>query len=1213
MNTHISNDQVLSDIEKLLRAELDGKEFWGDLDISVDETDILSSKLKDTLAKPGITIQYICDAYPRTLTTWMVFFVRYKYNANFWGDVFSQLGIVQSQKLCECIGSCTRNMFKRYNMDCSDVKDEVRVNLAPIIYEACLPPESSLDDLFYVLSYDRYSIFDPEMIIDEMIDMRSYIIRKPLLRFFTRFRNSRAVDFLLEVRDAMISTDQGMPLDSRYSINYSQWKEEIKSKGSKHKSQEFQTKPYLVFENGSKGLCILLPRVMLDSEWVAEITWTIKGTEGFSRTVNCNVVGDQGIRYTEAMLIPVSPQEQYSVSMDDSEELFSKNNNRKWDIKGVAADSILLFNNNGRQTSSNYIPSPYGIIIIPDSVSIDGTRNLDIANQYYPTDISGYRIASITPTGNDALLKYSSDGKTSTVILKPQFNMELSGKTLFDLESSGVDTALYTGIPMLRLSCDNLAIMKGLELRIGKTRYPIDAKEDSIDIDLKKIAKKEFGSYGTYSIRLYQLDKFIKQVEFSLLPVIKTDYYPNLDWPKADERKEPKQFKFQKLDDWEMDFEDCIVYENNSWYQVKCEAGKSLLHAVLRSVSGETSFKIDIDLPIRPFEIEMVGSDGLPIENLTDKTHRVGVQDFLTDTKWLSARFFGNAGNKSYYISIKSVDGKKQKQEIKISQNGSGNINLSSFYDTIRNCPLPAEVVLECDEADTEDIPLIVLTEKYSMNKPVKIQLGENSDHFVINIADEGKDLDIVRFGHPAKSYYLLAENSRLGKSGMTRGYRTPERLTEGLYIVSGSKKQTDFEFEEEEMEFDSGSSICLASRRKKDSNEVCSVSEWLDLLISDIVTTDQVTDIKDKRSYWYIADPARFADLSREEYDSLDIEKLAALGYLAGMKISAAKKGSILTCMRFISANLLHRGDRCRITDLLVKMRCPTSVFDICMREYSLLLFDELTVDAKTLAHELEPYSEELSMLVLMSEDGPIRDCIWKEKYRDLIGRDAIKKLLDVRGETDPQVIAEEQKKFLKEQKGSKVTISLDDEISGNQEAIQGMITYDNKYNVFFNIKNKPDYGVYFCHSKYVDQYVNWYMNTHDRSGSMNPEKNEIKNRIVKEYADRIKKAMEFLSNDKELWVMTKQYHAAISCRCRDGVPSYMKNVTYPVYFYFQGLAAYLSKLPKDRKDLDKFRDLGIKFMSAASVVAPRLAQRDIVMVGTYIYLKRKEAALCR
>src|SRR5574344_274628 len=111
-------------------------------------------------------------------------------------------------------------MFGKYSMDYSEAKEEARKNIAPIMYEACIPPDSSLEDLFYVLSYDAYRAFDPQLIIDDLIDMRSYAIRKPFLRFLSRFKSDRAIDYLLEVYDAIISAEQRNSIHSRYTDSY---------------------------------------------------------------------------------------------------------------------------------------------------------------------------------------------------------------------------------------------------------------------------------------------------------------------------------------------------------------------------------------------------------------------------------------------------------------------------------------------------------------------------------------------------------------------------------------------------------------------------------------------------------------------------------------------------------------------------------------------------------------------------------------------------------------------------------------------------------------------------------------------------------------------------------------------------------------------------------------------------------------------------------
>ena len=330
--------------------------------------------------------------------------------------------------------------------------------------------------------------------------------------------------------------------------------------------------------------------------------------------------------------------------------------------------------------------------------------------------------------------------------------------------------------------------------------------------------------------------------------------------------------------------------------------------------------------------------------------------------------------------------------------------------------------------------------------------------------------------------------------------------------------------------------------------------------------------------------------------------------------KIVNAKKVQIRECMRIISARFMHRGNRYRIIELLTELNVPQEVFDICIKEYSLLLSFANKDNVKKLAEKVEPYSVELAMVLMMSTDGSIRDCLWREKYRELIGKDAIKKFLRVPGVDNPEITVELQKEFLREMPGSKVRINLDDEIAGNEEAIQGMIRFDKKYNPIFDISLKPDYGVYFARIKYVDQYVNWYKNTHDKNYDMHPEKRAMMQSMVRRYYEPIMCAFDTLSKDKKLKEMATLYKTAVNSRCKTCLSKTVPNcISYPLYFVVQGLAAFLAKLPANRTELDELRAIGIGFMSSASVLAPRLSQRDILMAATYIYLKRKEETLCR
>ncbi|MCR5237362.1 MAG: hypothetical protein K6E34_09215, partial [Lachnospiraceae bacterium] len=501
MENPIIAGQSLNSIEQNIANEIEKYEYWGDLELSFDELEVLKERFNAILARDGVTVNYICKHYPHAVTTFMVFFVRYKYDINFWRALGDELGIEISVNQHSEIGSCAKRMFTKYGMDVSDTKDEPRQIIAPIIYEACLPPESSLDDLFYVMSYDTYKVFDPQLIIDELIEMRSYRIRKPMYRFLSRFKDDRALDFVLEVRDAMITAEQRTSRPSRYLGNYTEWKEQEKSKAvvSNRKNQEFQTRPYLFFDNGNKGLCIILPRTVMANEWIEEVAWTIQGTNGFSKTVCCRVLGDEGRRYTDTLAVSVVPSAKYKIHMDDTEGLDDKSF-RDWEIEGISEEGILYFNANGRQVNSNYLLSPYGIMIIPDKVSVLKSSALDISDQYYPTNTDKYRIVSVTPLGSDAVFTYGSGGVSYSMSVRPQINLSLEGNTLFSLDSS---YNIFTSIPKLHIDIEGNLMTGGIEIRIGEISYDVDLSSDEDNVyDLSKIAKSEIDQFGTYSVRL---------------------------------------------------------------------------------------------------------------------------------------------------------------------------------------------------------------------------------------------------------------------------------------------------------------------------------------------------------------------------------------------------------------------------------------------------------------------------------------------------------------------------------------------------------------------------------------------------------------------------------------------------------------------------------------------------------------------------------------
>lgn len=1204
MNKQITIGQNLQEIEALIRDEVSVCEFWGDLSLSVEEFEALGNSIRVALSNSLSGIDLICKNYPHCMTTYMVFFAVYRFDYNFWGALANDLNTSIPQPQQENLGYCARKMFGKYSMDFSEAKEEARKNIAPIIYEACIPPDSSLEDLFYVLSYDSYRSFDPQLIIDDLIDMRSYAIRKPLLRFLSRFKSDRAIDYLLEVYDAIISAEQKNSIRSRYTDSYYEWKEKEKSKAgiSSRKDKEHQTKPYLFFDEGRNGLSIMLPRIIVESEWIDTAKWTITTKKGFSRTVECRVFGDEGRRFTDVLSVSVPPEESYTVKLQDS-EVFDDKPMKQWEVLGIPSDKPIWFNNNGRQVNTNYILNPYGILILPFSIRIS-PQEVSIEEQYYPYKTDSYRIVSVTPLGSNAQLIFDGSGKHIEILSRPQINMELKGKHLLGVK----DSNLFTEIPQLTIEVEGAVNKDSLELHIGNSIYPVNLSGDTTVINLLESSQDELNRYGTYSIRLYQRGRFVKQVEFFYVPSIQSNYIPTMFWPS--DRKELSKIKtlrFKRLKDWELSFSGCNVNSDEDNYMVDVPSSVGAISVDLQSRSDVYAFRCNFELPVNPFEYDILSLQGEVIEK-TSKLYKADLNSLTEDELWFTLRTYGDFTNEEYKIALRTVNGIEQEETIKLNNKGAGNLNLSAFYDTIRNSPLPLELVLICEDSPDNPISIVYISESNSFTNPVKARMGENKDYVLVSVEDDNKDIDVLRFGFNKSTVHLKYADSKLSKTGQLRGYPFPSHLNEGIYIVSGEKKESFFEIEDDSFSFDVRNNI-MHVRFSREDKQIKTSKDLLGYMFDEVLNKATGAALEEALSYRILTNPLMLNKIEIVKLDDVDIERLVALAYLFNGKIEKRKKELLSTLMRSISVSLMKRGDRYRIIELLTELDAPQEVFDTCLKDYSLLLVYSDNPERQALAGKVEKYSPELSMILMMSTDGLIRDCMWREKYIEIIGKDAIKHLLSVPYTDNVEEINLEIRKFLREEIDNGVEINLDDQIAGNVEAIQGMIGYDKWFNPTFDISKKPDYGIYFGRIKYVDQYVNWYKNTHDKNQEMYPELRKMMVDVVEQYGDQLLATIEELDSHHELRRMTKQYMRGIGNRIEPGI----SKSSYAWFFYLQGIAAYLTRLPVGHAGYDKKRLIGIKFMSVASVIAPKLSQRDILMAQVYIYLKRKEESLCQ
>ena len=113
MKKQITTDQNLQEIETLIRDEVSACEFWGNLDLSMDEFEVLGDCIRSFFARTSANVELLCKNFPHCITTYMVFFAVYKYNANFWGALADDLGTSIPQPQQESLGACARRMFNK--------------------------------------------------------------------------------------------------------------------------------------------------------------------------------------------------------------------------------------------------------------------------------------------------------------------------------------------------------------------------------------------------------------------------------------------------------------------------------------------------------------------------------------------------------------------------------------------------------------------------------------------------------------------------------------------------------------------------------------------------------------------------------------------------------------------------------------------------------------------------------------------------------------------------------------------------------------------------------------------------------------------------------------------------------------------------------------------------------------------------------------------
>ena len=1201
MLLNFTSDESLKNMDTAIRENAKNLKFWGDLNLSRVSLDILKNRIMILLER-GFTFKNLFEQYPYAMVSYVVFLTKYKYKGDFWGMISEEIGIDKPNAPDQTqIGKMILKIFDLCELDYSIAKESNRKYVDSILYEVGIPPESNFGDLFYIFKYGLMSNVDPQILIDEIIS-KEYGVHKPLLHFLADAPEERAINFVLDLQDTYLAATQTGDFSNKYSEAFSEWLEQDKVKSAyrgKNAEEHVEVKPYFFFENGKKGLCIVLPRQNMTEEWVESGKWMIVGDNGFSIEKECCVQGVEEKRFIDQMVISVKPCKSYILNFEYNDGF--ENHLTQYELKGIEMGGCFYFDSNGRRINQRYLRSPYGIVIYSAAHEIT-CNGIERDIQAYPLSGDDYYIEQITPLTADAQFVIYTNKEEIILQMKPQIMVSLSGRTLFDTEFVDSEIPLFLEIPRLHMNFEGFNSVEGVELRIGRTSIMVSDlvmdEENIVDISDGFDEK----SYGIHSLRIYQFNRFIKQVRFCLLPDFKSNYFDNLKWleGKVNLRSELAKLTVSKVDGWQMDFANANVQDSPDKYEVCIPYREGTLHGTIISQQDNLHLAVEFELPICAYRYELISSNEI--------NERCDMADFLQGDPWLSVSFYGNYKRHTYVAELVSANGVEQRKEIKLTNNGSANFDLNVFKDTLQAVPLPVKIrVVNADREESFDVILIDEIIKFRY-RPKYVR---STKCIAVKDEDINQNAILEKYGDNFKLPLIYGE-SEVNDKGV-RTFPIPEDVTliSGYYRIIRENNVDELFAVDDDFEITLQSDqFFVTLHNPKDS--INSFDEWLEQFIYDLIRFRGVKKIEELRmseSYRCRNSIVQFAKLKLSDND---IENLVLLGNILECKITKAHKAIVTEIMVMISELILSNEDRFRIIERLVETKASDIVFNLCKENYCLVLFEipNTITDShiKELASALKPVSVILALQVLLKGNVPIRETFGNVAYRDVIGRDAVIEMMTTNEREEKKT--EDRKHFLLEDGMSRVHIALNSNISGINNFYEMV---DEKKlrtgRIYLDKRKIPETGTYFAGTRYIDLFVNWYVRNH--MGDTNND-SDLRKRMKLRFEAFKSKVWNKISSvrNSEADSFFKEFNSVLMERTvnkSDILNMTSVQFTFPTYFYFEGIAALIAQLD-EFNEFPEMKKEAIKCMVGSFQGAPIMSERDVLMAMSYIYLRRKE-----
>lgn len=1206
MSKVIYDNMSIGVLELRITERLQGLEYWGDLNLSRHEYESLNRRLKDAIqngtARSDLSV---LRQYPVCTVTVAVFLMRYEYDDNFWGAFADALDLTLYPQSQGAVGELFLETIRAHQFQVAPQEDKRRY-ISTLQLQLAAPPDSSLPDLFYTLQNDGNDFFDPHLLLEALTSWRAYLIRKPLQVFLERFRDTRALDLIIRIREVMQTIDSGALPDSPLAEQYLAWRGEEKNARSGQQTGEKDWRPHLIYEADGRGLCVVLPGVPLEKQWIEEVRWKITSNTNKSWQCINQVFAARGIHYTAEGSVAVQPAENYTVELFHAEAEGERLGTRE--VFGIERGKVLLFDLNGMPLfRSNWLPEQGLILISGPEAQWQTSASIQKEKLYAPM-LGEYTAWMLTPMAGYGTLTCVRSGTASAAILQTRSHVQMhyEGATLFMLPISPYQPPLFTDFPAVRILTETEQERESLTLVFAGQKHSLPLKTD------ETVVLKDFISenpqYGRYSLRIYQGHQLIRFSEFYYVPAIESDYSPDNPWEYMELRS--KRFlHFFPPENVSLEFSNATGTETAEGLSIAFSPECTKLEGTLRFQKEDVNVCIGLELPVLPCRWSIL--DAISPDEILPSS--VSVHDFIQKSFLLRTQLYGNCVKDSYTVDLCSANGTEQQVPVLFNSRNTASLALAAFSDTVANIPLPAVLLLRNAKHPNQPVLLLSVTETPEFLIRPTVSKKRNALFFSAsqNLPDI---LGLTMYGNATGTIYLDCSTAEL----ITRKEQSRLRISclqslpDGIYIATASsQRESNFLLMGNVPLAVAKNVFAVPSCAKVRPEEVQTPKAYIQQAVYDILrySSSKTADFAASCSM-QVVPSATWREIALDDIDLLELTALAE--FAQNHQVSHRMQRQICLLMQRISETILTSHARWQLLCLLVQLHCRQDIFDLCRTQYSLVLFECVGNQASCLeiARELNAYSRELSLLVLEQQQLTIREVL--QPNLKLLGQEALFSMLGVPGDVEFSKAQEMRKAFLEQRPGNGVQITLCKELSGDMNVVSETIQIDGGHVQLNYQADQVVDALFFDQNRYVDLYANWAKNTEYLAGTEAfSRQKELIVRAVKDGQKTLIDGLRSLRFGEANWIV-EPYARALYARQVEGCMQVLPTVdSYPRFFYLMGISALLfclRGLPIVSEVLVKSSEL---FLARAAQVAPRILQRDMVMASTYVYLKKKERSL--